>query len=102
MPWTAADMPPQDGRLAIVTGANSGLGFHVALELGRAGAHVILACRDAGRGNDALERMRAAVPDGTYELRLVDVSSLASVREFAAEAPNRIDLLVNNAGVMAP
>ncbi len=100
--WTAADIPAQDGRLAIVTGANSGLGFHVALELGRAGAHVILACRDRGRGTEALERMRTAVPDGSYELRVVDVSSLASVREFAAQAPERIDLLINNAGVMAP
>ena len=100
--WTAADIPSQDGRLAIVTGANSGLGFHVALELGRAGAHVILACRDEGRGTDALGRMRATVPEGSYELRLVDVSSLASVRAFAAEAPERIDLLINNAGVMAP
>jgi NAD(P)-dependent dehydrogenase (short-subunit alcohol dehydrogenase family) len=100
--WSAADIPSQDGRLAIVTGANSGLGFHVATELGRAGAHVILACRDAGRGGDALARMQAAVPDGSYELRLVDVSSLASVREFADGAPERIDLLINNAGVMAP
>src|SRR6478735_6508176 len=100
--WSAADILPQDGHLAIVTGANSGLGYHVALELGRAGAHVILACRDAGRGGEALARMQAAVPDGSYELRLVDVSSLASVRDFAAEAPERIDLLINNAGVMAP
>src|SRR3954469_7551151 len=100
--WTAADIPDQDGRLAIVTGANSGLGYHVALELGRHGAHVILACRDAGRGADALARMRAEVPDGAFELRSLDLASLASVREFAAEAPERIDLLINNAGVMAP
>jgi NAD(P)-dependent dehydrogenase (short-subunit alcohol dehydrogenase family) len=100
--WTAADIPDQDGRLAIVTGANSGLGYHVALELGRHGGHVILACRDAGRGEDALARMRAEVPDGEFELRSLDLASLASVREFAAEAPERIDLLINNAGVMAP
>jgi NAD(P)-dependent dehydrogenase (short-subunit alcohol dehydrogenase family) len=95
-------MPSQDGRLAIVTGANSGLGFHVALELGRKGAHVILACRDQGRGQAAVERMQAQVPDGHYELRLLDVASLDNVRAFAAEAPDRIDLLINNAGVMAP
>src|SRR3954452_13051567 len=100
--WSAADIPSQNGRLAIVTGANSGLGFHVATELGRAGAHVILACRDQGRGQDALNRMRAEVPDGDYELRSLDVASLEAVRAFAAEAPERIDLLVNNAGVMAP
>ena len=86
----------------IVTGANSGLGFHVALTLGRVGAHVILACRDAGRGREALERMQAEVPDGDFELRSLDLASLESVRAFAAEAPERIDLLINNAGVMAP
>src|SRR4051812_576618 len=102
MNWTTADIPSQDGRVAIVTGANSGLGFHVALTLGRAGAHVILACRDHGRGQDALDRMRAEVPDGDYELRSLDVASLEAVRAFAAEAPERIDLLINNAGVMAP
>src|SRR3954453_18617562 len=102
MNWTTADIPSQDGRVAIVTGANSGLGFHVALTLGRAGAHVILACRDQGRGQDALDRMRAEVPDGDYELRSLDVASLEAVRAFAAEAPERIDLLINNAGVMAP
>src|SRR4051812_2774548 len=102
MNWTTADIPSQDGRVAIVTGANSGLGFHVALTLGRAGAHVILACRDHGRGQDALNRMRAEVPDGDYELRSLDVASLEAVRAFAAEAPDRIDLLINNAGVMAP
>jgi NAD(P)-dependent dehydrogenase (short-subunit alcohol dehydrogenase family) len=102
MNWTAADMPSQDGRLAIVTGANSGLGFHVATELGRAGAHVILACRDQGRGQDALNRMKTEVPDGDYELRSLDVASLEAVRAFAAEAPEKIDLLINNAGVMAP
>jgi NAD(P)-dependent dehydrogenase (short-subunit alcohol dehydrogenase family) len=100
--WTAADLPRQDGRVAVVTGANSGLGFHAALELGRVGAEVILACRDARRGQEALARMQAEVPDGRFELRSLDLADLASVRAFAAEAPERIDLLLNNAGVMAP
>ena len=102
MNWTAADMPSQDGQLAIVTGANSGLGFHVALELGRKGAHVILACRDAGRGQARVDRMKAEVPDGDYELRSLDVGEPRGGPRFAAEAPEKIDLLINNAGVMAP
>jgi NAD(P)-dependent dehydrogenase (short-subunit alcohol dehydrogenase family) len=99
--WTAADIPRQDGRVAVVTGANSGLGYHAALELGRAGAEVILACRDAGRGEEALARMRAEAPDASFELRSLDLADLASVRAFADAAPERIDLLLNNAGVMA-
>jgi NAD(P)-dependent dehydrogenase (short-subunit alcohol dehydrogenase family) len=98
--WSTADIPRQDGRIAVVTGANSGLGYHAALELGRAGAEVILACRDAGRGEQALKRMGAEVPDGRFELRPLDLADLASVRAF--EAPERVDLLLNNAGVMAP
>jgi NAD(P)-dependent dehydrogenase (short-subunit alcohol dehydrogenase family) len=98
--WTTADIPRQDGRVAVVTGANSGLGFHAARELGRAGAEVILACRDAGRGEQALAKMRAEVPDGSFELRSLDLADLASVRAF--DAPERVDLLLNNAGVMAP
>jgi NAD(P)-dependent dehydrogenase (short-subunit alcohol dehydrogenase family) len=100
--WTTADVPRQDGKVAIVTGANSGLGFHAALELGRAGAEVILACRDTGRGEDALRRMAAEAPDASFELRSLDLADLGSVRTFAEDAPERIDLLLNNAGVMAP
>jgi NAD(P)-dependent dehydrogenase (short-subunit alcohol dehydrogenase family) len=99
--WTTADIPRQDGRVAVVTGANSGLGFHAALELGRVGAEVILACRDAGRGEEALAKMQAQVPDASFELRSLDLADLASVRAFADAAPERIDLLLNNAGVMA-
>jgi NAD(P)-dependent dehydrogenase (short-subunit alcohol dehydrogenase family) len=99
--WRTGDIPRQDGRVAVVTGANSGLGFHAALELGRAGAEVILACRDAGRGEEALAKMRAEVPDGSFALRPLDLADLASVRAFADAAPERIDLLLNNAGVMA-
>src|SRR3954454_22240239 len=100
--WTSADIPRQDGRIAVVTGANSGLGFHVATELGRAGAHVVLACRDTQRAQEAVGRILAGVPGADLEVRALDLASLASVRAFAAEAPERIDLLINNAGVMAP
>ena len=104
MPWTAADIPDQTGRTAVVTGANSGLGYHTALELARRGAHVVLACRDAGRGGDALRRLTAAAPGASVELAALDLADLASVRLFAGsflDGRDRLDLLVNNAGVMA-
>jgi NAD(P)-dependent dehydrogenase (short-subunit alcohol dehydrogenase family) len=99
--WTAADIPDQSGRRAIVTGANSGLGFHVALELARGGARVVLACRNGRRGQAALERLHAEVPGADAELRLLDLADLSSVRAFATGVEEPIDLLVNNAGVMA-
>ena len=103
--WTPEDMPSQAGRRAIVTGANSGIGYYAALELARKGAHVLLACRDQARGEAALGRLRAAAPNGSAELVTLDLASLASVREFAADELKRgvpLDLLINNAGVMAP
>jgi NAD(P)-dependent dehydrogenase (short-subunit alcohol dehydrogenase family) len=99
--WTAQDIPDQAGRRAIVTGANSGLGYNVSLELARQGARVILACRDQGRGRDALDRLLAEVPGADAELRSLDLADLSSVREFAAGVDEPIDVLVNNAGVMA-
>ncbi|WP_237277368.1 oxidoreductase [Streptomyces caniscabiei] len=97
-------MPDQHGRSAVVTGANSGIGYAAARALARRGAHVVLACRSAERGAAALERMSAEVPDGSVELMRLDLGDLGSVREFAdayAQASDRLDLLVNNAGVMA-
>ena len=99
--WTAADIPSQEGRTAIVTGANSGIGYHAALALGRSGARTILACRDARRGEAALAHARRGA-HADFELRLLDMASLDSIRAFAAAAPDRVDLLLNNAGVMAP
>ena len=94
--WTADDVPDQTGRSVVVTGANSGIGFHAARVLAERGAEVVLAVRDITRGEAAAGRMRGAV-----QVRRLDLADLASVREFAAGAPERIDLLVNNAGVMA-
>jgi NAD(P)-dependent dehydrogenase (short-subunit alcohol dehydrogenase family) len=99
--WTAADIPDQHGHRAVVTGANSGIGYHAALELARHGAEVTLACRDEARGQAALEKLRAEVPGANAELRLLDLADLASVRAFATELPADPDVLVNNAGVMA-
>ncbi|MEU0839397.1 oxidoreductase [Streptomyces sp. NPDC005962] len=100
--WTASDIPDQTGRTAVVTGANSGLGYVTARELARRGAHVVLACRDAGRGKDAEERVRAQVPGAAVRVAPLDLADLTSVRAFAADLPgDRLDLLINNAGVMA-
>jgi NAD(P)-dependent dehydrogenase (short-subunit alcohol dehydrogenase family) len=96
--WTAADIPDQSGRVAVVTGANSGLGLVTARELARAGATVVMAVRDVAKG----ERVASSVP-GAVEVRALDLADLESVRAFASELPHpRVDLLINNAGVMAP
>lgn len=102
--WSVEDIPDQRGRVAIVTGANSGIGYHCSVELARHGARVVLACRDEGRGRDAVERLVQDVPDATVDLSLLDLSDLESVARFAdefLERNERLGLLVNNAGVMA-
>jgi NAD(P)-dependent dehydrogenase (short-subunit alcohol dehydrogenase family) len=93
--WTAADLPSFAGRSAIVTGANSGLGAVTARELARVGAKVILAVRNAGRGEAAAREMT-----GDVEVRQLDLQNLGSVREFA-DGIDSVDVLVNNAGIMA-
>ncbi len=100
--WTANDIPDQSGRTAVVTGANSGLGYVTARELARRGAQVVLACRSAERGVAAVDRLLREVPDADVEFRALDLGDLASVRQFAAAYDSaRLDLLINNAGVMA-
>jgi NAD(P)-dependent dehydrogenase (short-subunit alcohol dehydrogenase family) len=94
--WTPSDLPSLDGRTAIVTGANSGIGLAAARELARAGARVVLAVRDTDKGDRA-----AASIDGATEVRRLDLADLASVREFASAHDGDIALLINNAGVMA-
>jgi NAD(P)-dependent dehydrogenase (short-subunit alcohol dehydrogenase family) len=100
--WNENAIPDQRGRVAVVTGANSGLGFVTARELARKGARVVLACRSAVRGSEAADRIVAEVPGAEAEFGRLDLGDLASVREFAAAFPyERLDLLVNNAGLMA-
>ena len=94
--WTAQDLPRLDGRTVIVTGANSGIGLAAARALGRAGARVVLAVRDLSRGRQA-----AASIEGTTEVRRLDLADLASVRAFAADWEGDLDILIDNAGVMA-
>ncbi|MDX3113232.1 oxidoreductase [Streptomyces scabiei] len=100
--WSVGDIPDQGGRTAVVTGANSGLGYVTSRELARKGARVVLACRSEARGAEAVRRLREEVPGADVEVGRLDLGDLASVREFADSSPfERLDLLVNNAGVMA-
>ncbi|MEZ0364005.1 SDR family NAD(P)-dependent oxidoreductase [Mycobacterium sp. pUA109] len=101
--WTAADVPEQTGRVAVVTGANTGIGYHAAAVLADRGAHVVLAVRNLDKGNAAAARIRDASPNADVTVQQLDLSSLDSVRAAATalgEAHPRIDLLINNAGVM--
>jgi NAD(P)-dependent dehydrogenase (short-subunit alcohol dehydrogenase family) len=103
--WTAEQIPSQVGRTAVVTGANSGLGLIAATELARAGADVVLACRNTEKGAAAIEAIREEAPEATVSLEALDLSSLDSIREFAGRfgaEREGLDLLINNAGVMAP
>jgi NAD(P)-dependent dehydrogenase (short-subunit alcohol dehydrogenase family) len=103
--WDAERMPDQTGRIAVVTGANSGLGLVTARELARKGALVVLACRNLDRGRRALTDCAGAARGAKLELEELDLASLASVRSFAGRfraKHDRLDLLINNAGVMAP
>ncbi len=103
--WTTEQIPDQTGRTAVVTGANSGLGLVCARELARAGASVVLACRSAERGAAALQAILQAVPGAQLELASLDLGSLASVEAFAERFRSTHDgfeVLLNNAGVMAP
>jgi NAD(P)-dependent dehydrogenase (short-subunit alcohol dehydrogenase family) len=102
--WTAADVPDQAGKIAVVTGANSGIGLVTARELARAGARTVLACRDTAKGEAAAEGIRGQVEKADVEVLRLDLADLTSVRAFAEAVAARhdgIDLLVNNAGVMA-
>ncbi|MFJ3901410.1 oxidoreductase [Streptomyces sp. NPDC090025] len=103
--WTAADIPDLTGRIFVVTGASSGLGLATTRELARHGAHVVLAVRDEAKGGRAAAGITAEVPGASLDVRRIDLADLDSVREFAdklrADHPH-LDVLVNNAGVMAP
>ena len=102
--WDLRQMPSQSGRVAIVTGASSGLGLETAVALGAAGAQVVMACRNPAKAAEALNEVRRRAPGADAELMTLDLADLASVRRFAAEVGARfdkLDLLINNAGVMA-
>jgi NAD(P)-dependent dehydrogenase (short-subunit alcohol dehydrogenase family) len=101
--WTTADIPSQAGRTAVVTGANGGLGLETARALAAAGAHVVMGARNQEKAAEAVADIRRAVPDAALEVVALDLASQASVREAAERilgAHDKIDLLINNAGVM--
>ena len=101
--WTSDDVPGQQGRLAVVTGANTGLGFETARVLAARGASVVLAVRDTEKGKRAAARIAGTAPGANVMVQPLDLTSLDSIRAAAAELRAkhpRIDLLINNAGVM--
>src|SRR5258705_12633544 len=101
--WTSDDVPCQQGRLAVVTGANTGLGFETAQALAARGASVVLAVRDIEKGKRAAARVAGSAPGANVMVQRVDLTSLDSIRAAADElraTHPRIDLLINNAGVM--
>jgi NAD(P)-dependent dehydrogenase (short-subunit alcohol dehydrogenase family) len=103
--WTAADVPDQSGRVAVVTGASGGIGLETARVLARRGATVVLACRDMGKAGTAASQIRAEAGRASIRVVHLDLAALASVREAAEEiraACPHLDLLINNAGVMTP
>ena len=105
MPWKLKQAPMQTGRIAIVTGANSGLGYETALGLAAKGCTVVLACRNVAKADAAKDRILAKHPKALVECMALDVGSLTSVRKFAAAYGQRyttLDLLINNAGIMMP
>jgi NAD(P)-dependent dehydrogenase (short-subunit alcohol dehydrogenase family) len=103
--WQAADMPSLRGKRMLVTGGSSGMGFEDALALSRAGAQVIIAARNAQRGAESIERIRALVPEARLRFEQLDLADLASVRDLAQRLNGEgdaLDVLINNAAIMAP
>ncbi len=104
MSWTEANIPDLAGKTIVVTGANSGLGLETTRLLTGRGAHVVMACRTAAKAETAISLIRAQDPKASLEFMALDLADLASVRAFASafqDAHNKLDVLVNNAGVMA-
>lgn len=105
MSFSLDKIPSQKGRIAVVTGANTGLGYETALALAGKGAKVIMACRNQDKANDAMANIKKQVADADLDFIKLDLNSLKSVREFGESYNSkfdRLDLLINNAGLMIP
>ena len=103
--WNKENIPDQTGKIAIVTGANSGIGFETALALYQAGAHVIIASRDSNNASGAIKKMKARLGKGSLQTGQLNLSSLVEIRKFAEtfhREHNQLHILINNAGVMIP
>ncbi len=103
-PWTVEQMTPQAGKRAVVTGVG-GIGFETARALARAGADVVMAGRDAGKGREAVRLLQSELLDATVDFEMLDLASLQSIDRFATKLTSQgaaIDILINNAGVMMP
>lgn len=103
--WTTTNIPDQAGRMAIVTGANSGLGYQTALALASKNAHVVMACRNLAKANAARDKILQQARSASLIVMPLDLADLASIRTFAAaflSRYDRLDLLINNAGIMIP
>ena len=103
--WTSENIPDQSGRIAVVTGASSGIGYEAAKVLAEKGATVIIAVRNQQKGDAAVQRIKAENPNADVSVMLLDLANLQLVKEFAQnfkQKYDRLDLLINNAGVMAP
>ena len=105
MNWSTAHIPDQTGKEVIVTGANSGIGFEAALALAEKGASVSLAVRNSQKGETAKQQILTRVPNAQVKVLILDLASLSSVESFSqdyAKAHDRLDILINNAGIMVP
>ncbi len=105
MSWNTKDIPSQKGRIALITGANSGLGFETAKVLLHKGATVIMCCRSMAKGEEARKKLFSTIGQGSIELQELDLADLNKVNQVANDILRkyeRLDLLINNAGIMAP
>jgi NAD(P)-dependent dehydrogenase (short-subunit alcohol dehydrogenase family) len=103
--WTKKDMPGQQGKKVLITGANSGIGFETALAFYEKGAHVIMACRDAGKAQSAVKKIKQHAGTGTLEVASLQLDDLQQIRQLTdelREQHQQLDMLINNAGVMVP